>query len=120
MRRRSIVATLSEKHRTGDLIVLEALTLGQFKTSELVKVLDALDAGPKPLLVADGAGALVLRSARNIPGVTTLPADRLYTLALLNHRKVIMTLDALRRVEELWGGGSGSRKSRSAQVGAQA
>ena len=78
--------------------------MDQPKTSEMVKVLAALDAGTSTLLVADGADPSVLRSARNIPRLKMLPASLLNVLDLLNHRKVIMTLEAVRKAEELWGG----------------
>ena len=106
MRRLSLVATLSEKVRTDELVVLDALTLESPVTKEMVRVLSALDAGPSVLLVADGADPSVLRAARNVPRLNMLPGSLLNTLDLLNHRSIVMTLDAVRRAEELWGGAS--------------
>lgn len=103
MRRLSLVTVLSDKVRESQLVVLDGLALDQPRTKEMVKVLDALDAGPSVLLVADGADKSVLRCARNIPRLKMLPASLLNSLDLLNHRKVVMTLDAVRRAEELWG-----------------
>ena len=117
MRRMSLVATLSEKVRQGQLIVLESLTLEPPKTKELVRILDVLEAGPASLLlVADGVDPLVLRSARNIPKLRMIPASLLNTVDLLKHRKVVMTLDAVRKAEELWSGTLQRRSVRSATV----
>lgn len=110
MRRLSLVTTLSDKLREDDLVVLETLTLDSPKTAELVRVLDALEVGPAALLVADGADPSVLRSARNIPRLKMLPASLLNTLDLLKQRKVVMTLEAVRKAEEVWGGGPGRHK----------
>ena len=33
-----------------------------------------------------------------------LPADLLNTVDVINHRTLVMTLDAVRRAEALWGG----------------
>ena len=104
LRRLSLVAMLSEKVRADQLVVLDELVLEQFKTKEMQRVLDSLEAGRPVLLVGDGADRLVLRCARNIPRLKLLPASLLNTLDLLNHRKVIMTLEAIRKAEELWGG----------------
>ena len=41
-------------------------------------------------------------SVRNIPRVKTLVADLLNVLDLVRYDKVVMTVDAARRVEELW------------------
>ena len=120
MRRLSLITMLSEKVRAGDLLVLESLYLDVPKTKEFARVLDALDAGPKALLVADGADSAVLRSARNIPLLKMIPAALLSTVDLLNHRKVVMTIDAVRKAEELWGGSRDRRRKQSAPALAEA
>jgi len=120
MRRLSLVTSLSEKVRAGDLVVLESLVLEAPKTKEFSRILDALDVGPKALLVADGADAAVLRSARNIPLLKMIPAALLSTVDLLNHRKVVMTIDAVRKAEELWGGSRERRRKQPAPALAQA
>jgi large subunit ribosomal protein L4 len=104
MKRQSLLVVLSDKVREGDLVVVDNLTLERPATSEMVRVLDALDAGPPVLMVADGADHTVLRSARNIPRLKLVPASLLNTLDLLKHRKVVMTMDAVRKAEEVWGG----------------
>ena len=114
MRRLSLVTTLSDKVREGEVVVVDELTLEQPKTRELAQVLDALEAGPSALLVADGADPTVLRCAQNIPNLKLLPSSLLNTVDLLNHRKVIITLDAVRRCEEIWGGIRKRRRQRAA------
>ena len=104
MRRLSLVTMLSDKAREDQLMVLDDLALSQPKTNEMVKVLDALEAGSPVLLVADGADPTVLRCARNIPRLKMLPVAGLNTLDLIRHRSVVMTLAAVRRAEALWGG----------------
>jgi large subunit ribosomal protein L4 len=99
----SLVTVLSDKVREDDLVVLENLDLEQARTKEMVGVLDAVGAGPAPLLVADGAGDGVFRAARNIPRLRMLPAALLNTVDLLKPGKVVMTQEALRKAEALWG-----------------
>ena len=99
--------------------MLDELPMGQPKTKEMLKVLDALETGRPVLLVADGAGPSVLRSARNIPRLDMLPASLLNTVDLLNHRTVVMTLDAVRRAEALWGGPFARRKREATSVAAE-
>ncbi len=103
MRRLSLAMVLSDKVREELLVVVDKLDLGQSKTKEMMKVLETLGARQAALLVADGADSAVLKAARNLPELDMLPASLLNTLDLLRHRKVIMTLDALRKAEELWG-----------------
>ncbi len=104
MRRQAMLAVLSDKAREGALVVLERLELEVMKTKQMADGLQALDAESSVLLVGDGADPAVLRCARNIPRVKMLPAALLNTVDLLNSRKIVMTLDAVRKVESIWGG----------------
>ena len=117
MRRQSLVAMLSDKVRSSQLLLVEDLELEEQKTKELVGVLNSLGSDSSVLLVADGADEAVLRCARNIPKLKTLPAALLNPVDLLTHKSVVMTLAAVRRAEELWGGPFVRRRS-SAEMAA--
>lgn len=114
MRRQSLVAMLSDKVRSNQLLLLEDLELEELKTREVVRVLNALGAASPVLLVADGADEAVLRCARNVPRLSMLPAAVLNSVDLLNHRSVVITLEAVRKAEELWGGPFARRKEPAA------
>jgi len=45
----------------------------------------------------------VIKAARNIKGIKTMPANLLNVLDILSHKMLLMTVSAVRRVEELWG-----------------
>lgn len=119
MKRQSLVAMLSDKAKTNQLLLVEDLELREPKTKEVVKALNALGVDSSVILVADGAGETALRSARNVPKLKLLPASVLNVTDLLNHRSVVMTLEAVRKAEELWGGPF-SRRRRVAAVPAEA
>ena len=116
MKRHAMLAVLSDKAREGQLVVLDRLELESMKTREMAKVLEALDADSSVLLVGDGADSSTLRCARNIPKVKMLPAALLNTVDLLNHRKLVMTVDAVRKAEALWGGPFTRRKDPAVAV----
>ena len=103
MRRAAIRITLSEKARAGSLIVLQDLALDSPKTKDFVAMMQALGAQRSVLLVGGGADYSSLRGGRNVPGVDMLPADLLNAVDVLNHRTLIMTIDAVRKAEALWG-----------------
>ncbi len=111
MKRQSLVTVLSDKVREGQLVVVDSLAIDQPKTKEIVKLLRALNASPSVLLVADGADELTLRCARNVPRLNMSPASLLNTVDLLKHQKVVMTLEAVRKAEEIWGGPFVRRRS---------
>jgi len=45
----------------------------------------------------------VVKSARNIPGVQTIPAQLLNVDDITRHRVLLMTEAAVRQVEQIWG-----------------
>jgi large subunit ribosomal protein L4 len=102
MRQLALRCLLSSKASSGGLKILEKFAFEAPKTREMIKVLGALDANYPILIVTSAPEELVIRSARNIPGVKTLPANTLNAVDLLNYDAMIMTEDAVRKAEELW------------------
>jgi large subunit ribosomal protein L4 len=103
VRRLAMKSALSSKVRDEELIVLDDLKMEQPKTREMVKVLGNLKADRKALVVSSNYDENVALSARNIPGVKFIQAEGLNVYDILNHDKLILTRDAVARVEEVWG-----------------
>ena len=104
MRRGAIISALSGKAQEGGIVVIEDFDLAEHKTKAVVGALENLGVGASTLLVADGASAESLRAARNIPRLRMKPSQTLNTIDLLNHRSVVMTVEAVRNAEATWGG----------------
>ncbi len=119
MKRQSLKAMLSNKVRENQLVVVENLELENAKTKDMAQFLQALEVNSSVLLVGDGAGPEILRAAKNLPKVRTTPSALLNTLSILNARKVVMTLDAVRNTEVNWGGPFVRRRPRNHDDGAQ-
>jgi len=69
----------------------------------MAKVLEALEVESSALIVTDKPEENVVKSARNISGITTTPAGLLNVVDILSHRMLLMTVAAVRNAEELWG-----------------
>ena len=108
MRRLAIRCLLSDKVREDRLTLMQALDLPQARTKEMKHILESLGATTSVLLVTPEKDENVVLSARNLARVKTLPAPNLNTLDLLSHDRLIMTVDAVRKAEELWAGGATS------------
>src|SRR5579875_2492993 len=104
MRRLAIRCALSAKVRDGELIVIEGLQVAAPKTKAIVEPLRALGATRTVLLVTAQPDENVKLSARNVEGATYMPADSLNTYDILRNRHLVLTVDAVRRIEALWGG----------------
>ena len=104
MKRQAIKIVLSDKAREQQLVVVDEFQLADGKTKQLVQALNALEVASSVLLVGVEMDQAVVRAARNIPKVRTLPVEQLNVVDVLNSKTVVMNVDAVRKAEELWGG----------------
>jgi len=104
MRRLALLSVLSDKARQSDVLLLDSLELKEGKTKEIVSILSALKVSDPALIVTDGTNKKLVQSAGNVEHVRTLPVQVLNTLDLLNKKQLIITVDAVKRIEEIWGG----------------
>jgi large subunit ribosomal protein L4 len=102
MRRKALRCVLSEKARGEKLIVVDRLELPGTRTKEMVQSLRNLGATGSTLVVSREKDEALIRSARNLQQVYTLPVELLNAGALLQRENILMTVDAVRRAEELW------------------
>lgn len=100
-RRLALKSALTSKVLNGNIIVLDQLTMAEPKTKEFAGVLDNLKVNKKALVVTADVDSAVVRSARNIPGVTPTHASTLNVYDVLAHEKLIITRDAISKVEEV-------------------
>lgn len=101
MRRVAMLSALTSKVQNDEMVVLDSLTLESPKTKEVVKMLNAFNA-KKTLIITAEANETVYKSARNIEGVAVLPVNNINVYDLLKYPKVIMTKDAVSKIEEVY------------------
>ena len=102
VRQLAIKSALSSKVLANELVVLDSLTLDAIKTKEIVKVLSALKAGKKALIVLPEKDDVVYRSARNIAGVKVSLVNTINTYDILNCDTLIVVKDAVAKIEEVY------------------
>ena len=98
-RRLAIKSVLSQKLIDNDLIVLDKLTMSAPKTKELVSMLNSLNADGKVLIVTDDNN--VQLSARNLAKVKAVPVNGLNVEDAVNYGKLILSQDAVKKIEEV-------------------
>lgn len=101
VRRLAIRSALSAKVSGNEFIVLDQLTLNTPKTKDFAAILKTLDSNRKTLVVAADFDENVALSSRNIPGVKFITSEGLNVLDVLTHDKLIITKDAVSKVEEV-------------------
>lgn len=100
MYRGALASILSELVRQERLVVVNELSIDQPKTKALVEKLKTLKV-ENALIVVDSFNENLMLSARNIPGVSVKEAKSVNPVQLLKYEQVVMTVDAIRQIEEV-------------------
>ncbi|NLL29587.1 MAG: 50S ribosomal protein L4 [Clostridiales bacterium] len=101
MRKVAMKSALTSKVQDGQMVVLESLALEAPKTKDMVQILKAFEA-KKTLIVTAEANEVLYKSARNIAGVEIIPANNINVYDLLKTEKLIITKDAVSKIEEVY------------------
>jgi large subunit ribosomal protein L4 len=108
MHQLAIRCVLSAKARDDELKVVEELKFKQPKTKEMEEVLAALGVDSSALVVAVEPEENTVKSARNLAGIKTMPANVLNVVDILSYKTLLMTEAAVRQAERIWGRGNAS------------
>ncbi len=102
VRRLAMKSVLSDKVQENKLIVVDKFDLEAPKTKVMVDALKALNVTGKALVVTGETNENVYKSARNIEGVRPVKADFMSVYDIINCRTLVLTQDAVARIEEVF------------------
>ena len=103
MRQLALKCVLSAKVEDGELMVLQQLKFEVPKTKEMAGVLATLGVDSSALIVTVEPEESVVKSVHNLVRIKALPANLLNVVDILSHKRLLMTVAAMRLVERLWG-----------------
>lgn len=101
MRKVAMKSALTSKVQDNQMIVLDSLNFEAPKTKNVVEMLKALEAN-KALIITAESNEVVYKSARNIQGISIIPANNINVYDLLKYEKLIITKDAVSKIEEVY------------------
>ncbi len=102
VKRLALHSVLSAKAAEENIVVIDAIKLDEIKTKTFQTFLDAIGAADKPLVVTAEKDELVVKSARNIPGVEVTFANLVNVYDVLNAKKLVVDKAALAKIEEVF------------------
>ena len=111
MRRLALRCVLSAKLEDGELKILESFKLDGIKTKNVVSILDAMQVDKTTLVVTGEGNVNLVKSARNLPGVKSLPANLLNVVDIISHNTLLIEVNAVRIAEQLWGESSSGEEN---------
>lgn len=102
VRRLAMTSALSSKVADNEMIVVDAITASEYKTKAMVKMLSAIGAGKKTLVVLPAVDAMVMGSLANIPGVKVVLTNTLCVYDILNCNSLVIAKEAVQKIEEVY------------------
>ena len=101
MRKVAMKSALTSKVQENQMIILESLNFEAPKTKDIIQMLKALEAN-KALIITAESNEVVYKSARNIQGISIIPANNINVYDLLKYEKLIITKEAVSKIEEVY------------------
>ena len=98
----AIKSLLSAKVLDNELTVVDKLQVKEIKTSAMAKALASLKVEGKALIILAEKNENVQLSSRNIEGVKTIELNTINVFDLLNCNKLILPLDTVKKLEEVY------------------
>ena len=102
VKRLALKSALSAKAAENEIVVVDGLTVSEIKTKPFQSFLAKVGAENKALVVTENVDEKVVKSARNLPGVTTTTATILSPYMILTGGKLVVDKAALARIEEVF------------------
>ena len=102
VKRLALKSALSAKAAEEKILVVDGLAVDEIKTKPFKAFLDKIGVDGKALVITENVDEKVIKSARNIPGVTTTTATILSPYTILNNRVLVVDKAALQKIEEVF------------------
>lgn len=102
VKRLAMKSALSSKVLSNDVVVVNNISVDEFKTKTIINMLKALNVDGKALIVMPNVDQKLIKSAANIPGVKTTLVNTLNVYDILNYDKFIVVTDAVAKIEEVY------------------
>lgn len=102
VRRLALKSALSSKFVDDSIVVLDSISMNEYKTKTIANMLGAIGASKKALIVLPEMNEKIIKSSRNIEGVKTSQADNLNVYDILNANKLVIVKDSISKIEEVY------------------
>ena len=102
VRRLALKSALSAKAADNEIVVIDGLKVDEIKTKAFKSFLEKVGVTGKALVVTENVDEKVVKSARNLPGVTTTTATIISPYMILTSGRMVLDKAALAKIEEVF------------------
>ncbi len=101
-KRTALFGALTSKVADGNMVVVDNITMDEYKTKTMVAMLSAIGAAKKTLIVLPAVDGFVIKSCDNIEGVKTTQWNTINVYDILNCDTLVVAKDAVAKIEEVY------------------
>ncbi|MES2141524.1 MAG: 50S ribosomal protein L4 [Pseudomonadota bacterium] len=101
MYRSAMRSIFSELLRQDRFLITDSFSVEEPKTQRLVAKLEEFNVDGKVLIILDEVNRDIYLAARNLHTVALLDVEAINPVDLINHKKILITVPALKQIEEL-------------------
>ena len=102
VKRLAMKSAFSSKFSENQIVVIDNISLEEYKTKHIYNMLSAVGAEGKALIVLPEVNDKVIKSSRNIEGVKTSQVGTLNVYDILNAGKLVIAKDCISKIEEVY------------------
>ena len=102
VRRLALKSALSDKVANGNMIVVDEITMTEYKTKTMAACLNAIGAGKKTLVVLADNNAFAVKSIANIAGAKSAQVNTINTYDIINADTLVIAKAAVEKIEEVY------------------
>ena len=103
MRLVALKSVLSDKVKNNDIIILDKIELKNGKTKDITYLFEKLNINSnKTIIVIDKEDEIIKRAVHNLKNTLVITANKINTYDLVNYQKMLVTKDALKKIEEVF------------------
>ena len=101
-RQLAIKSLLSSKVLENNLVVVDKIDFKEIKTKQMANAMKNLKVEEKAFVVLAASNENVQKSARNLENVKTGSVNTINVYDLLRYQKLVLTVDAIKKIEEVY------------------
>lgn len=102
VKRLAMKSAFSSKFGENQIVVIDSISLEEYKTKHICNMLSAVGVEGKALIVLPEVNDKVIKSSRNIEGVKTSQVNTLNVYDILNAGKLVIAKDCISKIEEVY------------------
>ena len=102
VKRIAMISALSSKVAAGEMIVVDAITANEYKTSAMASMLKAVGATGKTLVVLPDVNHFTVKSFANLEGVKTAVCNAFSAYDVLNCVSLVIAKEAVEKIQEVY------------------